>query len=179
MLGGLGTGVRLVPSPTVSTTSPTDPGPTPGLSFRAAVAADLPRVVELIADDEVARARTGQIGPEHEAAFAAIAADPNNELVVVEQDGRVVGTMQLTVIPGISRRGASRLLVEAVRVDRGLRGRGVGRAMMAWAHAWGRERGCALAQLTSDKQRADAHRFYRSLGYEQSHEGFKLPLDPR
>ncbi|MGW9417581.1 N-acetyltransferase family protein [Cellulosimicrobium funkei] len=150
--------------------------PTAGLAFRTAVAADLPRVVELIADDAIARDRTGDVGPEHEAAFAAIDADPNNALVVVERDGEVVGTMQLTVVPGISRRGASRLLVEAVRVDRRLRGRGVGRAMMAWAHAWGRDRGCALAQLTSDKRRDDAHRFYRSLGYEQSHEGFKLPL---
>ncbi|WP_353707871.1 GNAT family N-acetyltransferase [Cellulosimicrobium sp. ES-005] len=150
--------------------------PTAGLVFRTAVAADLPRVVELIADDAIARDRTGDVGPEHEAAFAAIDADPNNALVVVERDGEVVGTMQLTVVPGISRHGASRLLVEAVRVDRRLRGQGVGRAMMAWAHAWGRERGCALAQLTSDKQRDDAHRFYRSLGYEQSHEGFKLPL---
>ncbi len=150
--------------------------PTAGLAFRAAVAADLPRVVELIADDAIARDRTGAVGPEHEAAFAAIDADPNNALVVVERDGEVVGTMQLTVVPGISRRGASRLLVEAVRVDRRLRGQGVGRAMMAWAHVWGRDRGCTLAQLTSDKRRDDAHRFYRSLGYEQSHEGFKLPL---
>jgi len=161
------------------TTSPTSvPGPTTQLTFRSAVAADLARVVELIADDAVAAARTGELGPEHEAAFAAIDADPNNELVVVELDGQVVGTMQLTVIPGISRRGASRLLVEAVRVDRRLRGRGVGRAMMTWAHAWGVERGCVLAQLTSDKQRDDAHRFYRSLGYAQSHEGFKLTLAP-
>lgn len=153
--------------------------PTAGLVFRPAVAADLPRVVELIADDAIARARTGEVGPEHEAAFAAIDADPNNALVVVERDGEVVGTMQLTVVPGISRGGASRLLVEAVRVDRRLRGQGVGRAMMAWAHAWGVARGCALAQLTSDKRRTDAHRFYRSLGYEQSHEGFKRPLPPR
>ncbi|WP_264032082.1 GNAT family N-acetyltransferase [Cellulosimicrobium sp. SH8] len=155
------------------------PGPTAGLAFRAAVAADLPRVVALIADDAIARARTGEVGPAHEAAFAAIDADPHNELVVVELDGEIVGTMQLTVIPGISRNGASRLLVEAVRVDRRLRGQGVGRAVMAWAHAWGVERGCALAQLTSDKQRTDAHRFYRALGYEQSHEGFKLSLPPR
>ena len=167
------------PKHALSTAAAGVPGPTAALVFRLAVATDLPRVVELIADDAVAAARTGELGPEHEAAFAAIAADPNNELVVVEHDGAVVGTMQLTVVPGISRRGASRLLVEAVRVDRRLRGQGVGRAMMAWAHAWGVERGCTLAQLTSDKRRGDAHRFYRSLGYEQSHEGFKLALVPR
>lgn len=144
--------------------------------FRTAVEADLDRVVELIADDAVARDRTGTLGEAHRRAFAAIDADPNNELIVVERDGRVIGTMQLTVIPGISRNGASRLLIEAVRVDASLRGQGIGSAMMAWAHDRGRARGCALAQLTSDKQRPDAHRFYRTLGYAQSHEGFKLPL---
>jgi GNAT superfamily N-acetyltransferase len=82
----------------------------------------------------------------------------------------------MTFIPGISRNGASRLLVEAVRVSRELRGRGIGRLLMEHAHERGRARGCVLAQLTSDKQRPEAHRFYRSLGYDQSHEGFKLPL---
>lgn len=144
--------------------------------FRTAVEADLDRIVELIADDAVARERTGNFGDAHRRAFAAIDADPNNELIVVERDGVVVGTMQLTVIPGISRNGASRLLIEAVRVDSSLRGQGIGSAMMEWAHERGRARGCVLAQLTSDKQRPDAHRFYRALGYAQSHEGFKLPL---
>jgi GNAT superfamily N-acetyltransferase len=96
--------------------------------------------------------------------------------VVAESDGEVIGVMQLTFIPGISRNGASRLLVEAVRVSSELRGRGIGRLLMEHAHERGRARGCALVQLTSDKQRPEAHRFYRSLGYEQSHEGFKLPL---
>jgi GNAT superfamily N-acetyltransferase len=84
--------------------------------------------------------------------------------------------MQLTFIPGVARNGASRLQVEAVRVDRSLRGQGIGRRLMEYAHERGRARGCVLAQLTSDKRRPEAHRFYRSLGYEQSHEGFKLPL---
>jgi GNAT superfamily N-acetyltransferase len=146
------------------------------VSFRAATRDDLPRVVELIADDPVAAARTGAFGPAHVAAFEAIEASPNDELVVAVLDGEVVGCMQLTFVPGISRQGATRLLVEAVRVDARLRGRRVGRALMEHAHARGRARGCALAQLTSDKERPDAHRFYRSLGYAQSHEGFKLPL---
>lgn len=146
------------------------------LTFRHATRDDLPRVVELIADDAVAAARTGAFGPAHVAGFEAIEASPNDELVVAELDGVVVGVMQLTFVPGISRNGATRLLVEAVRVDASLRGQGLGRALMEHAHARGRERGCALAQLTSDKQRPDAHRFYRSLGYAQSHEGFKLPL---
>ncbi|WP_235915432.1 GNAT family N-acetyltransferase [Puerhibacterium puerhi] len=150
--------------------------PADRVTFRLARRADLARVVELIADDAVAAARTGAFGPAHEAAFAAIEASPNDELWVAELDGDVVGTMQLTFVPGISRAGATRLLVEAVRVDARLRGQGLGRRLMERAHARGRERGCALAQLTSDKARPDAHRFYRSLGYAQSHEGFKLPL---
>lgn len=146
------------------------------LFFREATRDDLERVVELIADDAVAARRTGTYGEPHVRAFEAIAASPDNELVVAESDGEVVGVMQLTFIPGISRNGASRLLVEAVRVSGGLRGQGVGRRLMEHAHERGRARGCVLAQLTSDKQRPEAHRFYRNLGYEQSHEGFKLPL---
>ncbi|GAA1851375.1 GNAT family N-acetyltransferase [Myceligenerans crystallogenes] len=148
------------------------------ITFRDAVRDDLPRIVELIADDAVAAARTGAFGEAHLRGFEAIQASPDNDLVVAERDGAVIGCMQLTYLPGISRNGASRLLVEAVRVDRELRGAGVGRALMEHAHARGRARGCTLAQLTSDKQRPDAHRFYLSLGYARSHEGFKLPLTP-
>jgi GNAT superfamily N-acetyltransferase len=146
------------------------------LVFRTARADDLAAVVALIADDRIAARRTGTYGETHRAAFEAISADPNSELIVAELKGEVVGTMQLNYIPGISRDGATRLLVEAVRVAAPLRGQGWGRRMMEWAHAKGRARGCALVQLTSDKQREDAHRFYRALGYAQSHEGFKLPL---
>lgn len=146
------------------------------LIFRQAVQDDLARIVELIADDAVAAQRTGEYGEAHLHAFAAIEADPNNELIVAELDGRVVGTMQLTFIPGISRNGATRLQIETVRIDSSLRGQGIGTVMINWGHDRGRERGCALAQLTSDKQRPEAHRFYRALGYVQSHEGFKLPL---
>ncbi|MCA5893729.1 GNAT family N-acetyltransferase [Isoptericola sp. NEAU-Y5] len=163
-----------MPESPAPATEPTEPAS--ALRFRAARHADLARVVELIADDAVAAARTGTYGPAHEAAFDAIEASANDELVVAELDGEVVGVMQLTFVPGISRNGATRLLVEAVRVDTRLRSQGLGRALMEHAHARGRERGCTLAQLTSDKQRPDAHRFYRSLGYAQSHEGFKLPL---
>jgi GNAT superfamily N-acetyltransferase len=146
------------------------------LDLRLATRDDLPRVVELIADDAVAATRTGTFGPAHLAGFDAIEASSQDELWVAELDGEVVGCMQLTFLPGISRNGATRLLVEAVRVDARLRGQGLGRELMEHAHVRGRERGCVLAQLTSDKQRPDAHRFYRSLGYAQSHEGFKLPL---
>lgn len=146
------------------------------ITFRDARRDDLERIVELIADDAVAAERTGAYDEAHVRGFEAIEASPDNELVVAQSDGRVVGVAQLTYIPGISRNGATRLLVEAVRVDATLRGQGIGQLLMAYAHERGRARGAALAQLTSDKQRPDAHRFYRSLGYAQSHEGFKLPL---
>jgi|SRR5687768_4171902 GNAT superfamily N-acetyltransferase len=146
------------------------------VNFRAARLADLPHVVAMIADDAIAAARTGAYGDEHRAAFAAIEADPNNELIVAELDGEVVGTLQLTYIPGISRRGAWRLQVEAVRIAAALRGRGLGRTMMEWAIERGRARGCAVVQLTTDKSRKDAHRFYESLGFAASHEGYKLDL---
>lgn len=148
----------------------------PALTFRLARRADLQRIVELIADDAVAAARTGAFGPAHVAGFDAIEASPNDELWVAEVDGEVCATAQLTFVPGISRNGATRLLVEAVRVDATLRGQGVGRRFMHRLHERGRERGATLAQLTSDKQRPEAHRFYRNLGYAQSHEGFKLTL---
>ncbi|GAA4432876.1 GNAT family N-acetyltransferase [Georgenia halophila] len=154
----------------------TSPESTARVAFRTAGRDDLERMVELIADDSVASRRTGSFGPAHVAGFEAIDSSPNDELVVAELDGEVVGVMQLTYIPGIARNGATRLHIEAVRVDARLRGLGIGRLMMEHAHARGRERGCALAQLTSDKQRPDAHRFYRDLGYVQSHEGFKRSL---
>ncbi|GGS96352.1 GNAT family acetyltransferase [Planobispora rosea] len=147
------------------------------VEFRTASIEDLPAIVAMIADDSIAADRTGTYGPEHRAAFEAITADPNNELIVAERDGEVVGTMQLTCIPGISRRGALRMQIEAVRITAALRGHGLGRKMMEWAVERARERGCAVVQLTTDKRRRDAHRFYDSLGFVASHEGYKLVLD--
>ncbi|MFI7544478.1 GNAT family N-acetyltransferase [Actinoplanes sp. NPDC049599] len=151
--------------------------------FRTATRADVPAILELLSDDEIARSRTPAPDPTDEAAdaacwaaFEAIDADPRNELVVADRDGVVVGTCQLTFIPSLSRRGAERMTIEAVRVRTDLRGHGVGRAMMAWALDRARERGCGLAQLTTDRRRTDAHRFYASLGFEPSHVGFKLSL---
>ncbi|RHA39011.1 GNAT family N-acetyltransferase [Cellulomonas rhizosphaerae] len=146
------------------------------VTFRDARRDDLTRIVTLLTDDAIGAGREGASLDEYEATFATIDADPNNLLVVGELDGVVVATMQLTFVPTISRGASTRMIVEAVRVDSTLRGRGVGRLLMDEAHRRGRERGCALAQLTSDKRRGDAHRFYRALGYEQSHEGFKLAL---
>jgi GNAT superfamily N-acetyltransferase len=150
------------------------------LTFRLAARSDVPAILELLADDEVSRARDGAISEAgdaaHWAAFDAIDADPRNELIVVEEDGVPVGTFQLTFTPSLSRGGSERMTIEAVRVRSDRRGSGVGRQMMAWALDRGRERGCRLAQLTTDKRRADAHRFYESLGFVASHDGMKLAL---
>lgn len=145
--------------------------------FRAATIEDVPLVLALLADDVFSGAHQGEYGEAHRAAFEAIEADPGNELIVAELDGEVVGTMQLTYIPGISRGGALRLQIEAVRVASHLRGRGLGGQMMRWAVERGRTRGCALVQLTTNKARRDAHRFYDSLGFVASHEGYKLALN--
>ena len=147
--------------------------------FRTAIPADVPAVLELLADDGLGRERE-VLGEDVDAAywtaFEAIDADPRNELIVADADGRIVGTCQLTFTPTLSRRGAERMTIEAVRVHSALRGHGIGRDMMRWALDRARERGCGLAQLTTDKRRGDAHRFYASLGFTASHEGMKLSL---
>ncbi|MCF6376806.1 GNAT family N-acetyltransferase [Nocardioides KLBMP 9356] len=112
-------------------------------------------------------------------AFQAVDADPAHLLVVAEDGGRVVATLQLSFIPGLARRGALRAQVEGVRVHPEARNSGLGRALLLWARDEAERRGCALIQLTSDKARSDAHRFYSRLGYVASHEGFKLDLVPR
>jgi ribosomal protein S18 acetylase RimI-like enzyme len=147
------------------------------LTFRRATLADLPAVIALLADDELGRTREA---PDHrapyETSFAAIDADPNQLLVVGESRGATVATMQLTFIPGLSRRGTWREQIEGVRVSSSVRGGGIGEQLITWAIAQARERGCALVQLTSDASRADAHRFYERLGFVASHTGFKLAL---
>lgn len=149
----------------------------PSVTFREARREDIPAIVALLADDPIGATREAPgADQDYLAAFEAIDADPRNELIAVESGGEVVGTMQLTFIPGLSRRGGERLQIEAVRVAAPFRGQGLGRRMMEWAVQRGRERGCRLVQLTSDKKRADAHRFYTSLGFTPSHEGFKLAL---
>ncbi len=153
-------------------------------TFRTATRTDVPAILALLADDDIARARAAAAGREVPeavdaalwAAFEAIDADPRNELIVAESDGAVVATCQLTFIPSLSRGGAERMTIEAVRVRGDLRGHGIGRALMLWCLDRARERGCGVAQLTTDKKRTDAHRFYASLGFAASHEGMKLLL---
>jgi GNAT superfamily N-acetyltransferase len=148
-----------------------------GFEVRRAVRADVPAIVELIAADQIGATRDGGDLAPYERAFALIDADPAQLLVAVTDDSEaVVGTLQLTFIPGLARRGGLRAQIEAVRIREDLRGRGLGHALFAWAIEAARERGCALVQLTSDKRREEAHRFYGRLGFTASHEGFKLRL---
>ncbi|MGW4499925.1 N-acetyltransferase family protein [Micromonospora sp. NPDC004336] len=145
--------------------------------FREAVRADLPAVLALLADDVLGRSRDfTEVDAAYEKAFADISADPRNQFVVADAGGELVGCMQLTYIPGLSRHGAERQLVESVRVRSDLRGQGLGRQMMVWAVDQAKQRGCALVQLTTDKSRPDAQRFYVGLGFTPSHEGMKLVL---
>jgi ribosomal protein S18 acetylase RimI-like enzyme len=147
-----------------------------GVIFRAATAADVPGIVVLLADDVLGAARERPGDPAYEAAFAAIAADANQLLAVAELDGSLVGCLQLTFIPGLSHRGAWRGQIESVRIDASQRGSGLGRRMLDWAIEQCRARGCRLVQLTTDKARGDAMRFYESLGFTASHEGMKRVL---
>jgi GNAT superfamily N-acetyltransferase len=147
------------------------------LTFRTATRTDLPGIISLIADDQLGQARDDASLPLDQRyldGFAAIQRDPNQMLVAVEQDGALIGCMQLTFIPGVSRRGAWRGHIESVRVARSKRGGGIGAAMFEWAIAECRRRGCSLVQLFTDKSRKDAHRFYERLGFKASHEGMKL-----
>jgi GNAT superfamily N-acetyltransferase len=154
-----------------------DRGP---VTLRAARREDVPAIVALIAADQLGATRDGVRGEADLAgylrAFEAIDADSAHILAVAESGGQLVGTMQLSFLPGLARRGSLRAQIEAVRVADGMRGSGLGAAMMAWAIDEARRRGCALVQLTSDKSRTDAHRFYQRLGFVASHEGMKLAL---
>ena len=151
------------------------------LTFRAAERSDVPVILALLADDQVSLARDGAVSETvdaaHWAAFEAIDADPSNELIVAcSADDQIIGTFQLTFTPSLSRGGAARMTIEAVRVRSDRRGGGLGRQMMTWALDRGRSRGAAIAQLTSDKNRPEAHRFYESLGFAATHVGMKRTL---
>ena len=147
------------------------------LTFRPATAADVPGIVAMLADDPLGAAREdlSDLSPYY-AAFDRIAADPRQHLVVAERRGELLGTMQLTLIPGLSRGGATRALIESVRVASGTRGSGTGTALMEWAIEFARSSGASMVQLTSDLSRTDAHRFYQRLGFQHTHAGFKLAL---
>lgn len=144
--------------------------------FRTASRADVPAIVVLLADDALGRARENALPEAYLAAFDAITANPMHQLVVGEVGGQVLACAQMTILHGLSRGGAKRALVEAVRVAAPLRGRGHGAALMAEVEARARAAGATILQLTTDKSRRDAHRFYARLGFEASHEGMKKTL---
>ncbi len=145
------------------------------LLIRPAVATDVPSIVALLVDDHLGASReSAEHMTAYVAAFERISIDPNAQLMVAVRDGSVVGTLTLTFLHGLARQGATRALVEAVRVQRALRNQGIGRELMLWAIDESRAQGAALMQLTSDRSRVDAHRFYERLGFEPSHVGFKL-----
>ena len=149
------------------------------MHYRRATEADLVALVALLADDVLGVTReqvAEEVSERYRRAFAEIDTDPNQFLCVVEEGGRIVGTLQLSFIPGLSRGGATRGQIEAVRIARDRRGGGLGEAMFDWAIRTFRARGCTLVQLTTDKARPDAHRFYDHLGFEPSHIGYKLHL---
>ncbi|MEU0223323.1 GNAT family N-acetyltransferase [Streptomyces sp. NPDC006284] len=147
------------------------------LEIRPTTEDDIPAVVAMLADDPLGAERESpdDLGP-YLAAFERLSTDPNQHLVVAVRDGRVVGTLQLTIVPGLSRRGATRSIVEGVRIHADERGGGLGTQLIEWAVDESRRQGCQLVQLTSDKTRVDAHRFYERLGFSASHTGFKLSL---
>ena len=149
------------------------------LVFRRAGQCDLAAIVALLADDSLGRSREDPrlpLDPGYAKAFASIEADPNQYLAVGDRAGEIVACLQITFIPGLSRRGLWRGQIESVRVASGARGEGLGERMLQWAIGICRERGCGLLQLTTDKSRSDARRFYEKLGFEASHEGMKLAL---
>ncbi|MFD9541335.1 GNAT family N-acetyltransferase [Streptomyces sp. NPDC060022] len=147
------------------------------MNLRPATRHDLPAVLALLADEErVVDPASVVVDAVYETAFAAIDSDPRNEMLVLADGDGVLGCLQMTYIPGLGKHGAERALVEAVRIRADLRGGGLGRDLMRQAVERARLRGCALVQLTSGRQRTDAHRFYESLGFARSHEGFKLTL---
>jgi GNAT superfamily N-acetyltransferase len=150
----------------------------PGVIFRTATRSDLAAIIALLADEEtVLDPSTIDVDEAYAKAFEAIDADGRNEMMVLDEgDGTVLGCLQLTYIPGLGRHGEERALIEAVRIRADRRGAGLGRELLVRAIDRARGRGCTLVQLTSNKRRVEAHRFYGSLGFVRSHDGFKLPL---
>lgn len=147
------------------------------LKFREAKKDDLPAIVSLLADDSLGQTREEAAEPLHPGyldGFHAVAEDPNQMLTIAELDGRIIGTLQLTFIAGVAQRGVKRGQIEAVRVDKALRSQGIGERYLKWAIGKCRENGCDFVQLTMNKSRRDTYRFYERIGFEATHEGFKL-----
>lgn len=148
-------------------------------TFREATKKDLYTLVKMLADDQLGAEREDASLPldtNYLDAFKSINEDNNNELIVVEYNKKIVGMLQLTFIPYLSHKGAWRCLIEAVRVHKDFRSKGVGTIIFKWAIKKAKDKKCFMIQLTSNKERVDAIRFYKNLGFKDSHEGFKLIL---
>lgn len=152
------------------------------LTFRDAMPADIATIVGLSHAGDARGTDTPPLDPatladpRYRAAFDEITADPGHRLIVAERDGEIVGTLQISFIPGMPNFGMKRGMLENVHIRVDQRGSGLGTEMVQWAIERCREAGCGLIQLTSNKVRHDAHRFYEKLGFTKSHEGFKLRL---
>ncbi|MBP0459445.1 GNAT family N-acetyltransferase [Streptomyces montanisoli] len=147
------------------------------LVIRRTTQNDIPAVVAMLADDALGAQRESpdNLAP-YEKAFQRVGADPNQHLMVAARGDRIVGTLQLSIVHGLSRQGATRAIIEGVRVHADERGSGLGTRFITWAIEEARRRGCQVVQLTSDATRTDAHRFYERLGFTASHLGFKMAL---
>lgn len=149
------------------------------IAFRRATLEDLPKIVEMLADDFLGAERERfqiPLPADYVLAFEEIDADDNNDLIVVEEKGEIVGTMQITFIPSISFQGGLRAQIESVRVVAERRGQGIGKKMFEWAILRARRKNCRMIQLSTNSDRADAQRFYENLGFKASHVGMKLYL---
>lgn len=150
------------------------------LTFRLAKIEDLPEIISMLADDVYGAQReniTEKVSDKYLEAFRKIQEDPNQELTIAEIDGNKVATFQLTFIQYLNFEGTLRAQIEAVRTRSDYRGQGIGTKVLTYAINRAKEKGCSLVQLTSDKRRTEALKFYEKLGFKDSHEGFKLKLD--
>lgn len=149
------------------------------MKFRKANKEDIHSIVRLLADDELGAQREHFAEPLPEVyydAFSAIESQIGNQIIVATENEQVIGCLQLTIIPGLARQGMRRAQIEGVRIDRAYRGRQIGEKLFEEAISIARTEKCGMVQLTTDKQRDDAHRFYEKLGFLASHEGMKLML---
>ena len=149
------------------------------LSFREATEEDLDSIVAMLADDALGATRERYENPlpnSYQEAFRAIASDPNNELIVACHGTEIIGVQQITFTPYITYQGGWRATIEGVRTSASVRGEGVGTKLIQWAIERAKERSCHLIQLTTDKKREDALRFYERLGFQATHEGMKMKV---
>lgn len=149
------------------------------LEIRTAQLADLPAIVALLADDDLGHSRevsSDEVASEYLNAFREIENDTNNEIIVGVCEAQIMAALQLMYIPSLTLKGTKRAQIEGVRVSSRVRGRGFGRQLIEYALARAKQQGCKLVQLTTNKARTDAIRFYESIGFESTHEGMKLNL---